>query len=163
MFVFHMCYASDLILIPLGHVTKIVPTVCTAKAVKNRLYNWKKKNVSGDTGLNNSTTDTPLKISATPRTPRTKFKSMTKKRKSGESDSGLDDPANDDEDIKSPSTGRGKIGLHGTPFIYVSQESESEDTVAHKAKRVKTEPVDEDDSFEDPAYHAAYDHEAQRV
>ncbi|KAJ4322181.1 hypothetical protein N0V94_002529 [Neodidymelliopsis sp. IMI 364377] len=80
-------------------------TECTPKAVENRLYSWKKKNVKTDSATGTPTTTpkkpaaTPKKA-ATPRTPRAK-KNTPKKKVVSESEEDDDEGA-----LKSPSAGR---------------------------------------------------------
>lgn len=124
----------------------------SAKAIENRLYSWKKKNVSGNTGLNADTNGTPTKQKpATPKakTPRGRTKATPKKKVINDSDSGPEGPMDDDEEAMSPSAARGKRSLTETSFSYAEPTSEAEDGGAPKAKHVKTEPAeDHDNSFD---------------
>ncbi|XP_014554090.1 hypothetical protein COCVIDRAFT_105937 [Bipolaris victoriae FI3] len=98
---------------------------CTPKAIENRLYSWKKKNVSGATGLN-SATSTPVQTPATPKTPRSRVKAKA------------EDPV-----TPSPSVRKRKASkLKTEPAESQSEEnSELDDMLA--VKKMKTEPVEE--------------------
>ncbi|KAI8940859.1 hypothetical protein NX059_002120 [Plenodomus lindquistii] len=123
---------------------------CSAKAVENRLYTWKKKNVTGNTGLNASTNNTTTKPSAaktsTPKTPRGRAKA-TPRKKVVDYEDGAEGPVDDEEEITSPSAARGKRGLNGAGPSYAEPDSETEEGDAPTAKRVKAEPVDTDANF----------------
>ncbi|KAG9195832.1 hypothetical protein G6011_00953 [Alternaria panax] len=132
---------------------------CTAKAVENRLYTWKKKNVSGQTNLN-SATSTPSKSSTatTPKsTPRPRAKAAPRKNKAVSEEFDSDGPSalvNDDEAL-SPTKARGKRSASGKPKPKYEEGSdkggksiEIEEYVS-LAKRVKVEPVEEDAAFAD--------------
>ncbi|UPX12308.1 uncharacterized protein EKO05_0002862 [Ascochyta rabiei] len=103
-------------------------TECTPKAVENRLYSWKKKNVKPDTTNGDTAVTTPKKASApkkaagTPKTPRAKKGSA--KKQTAVSDE--EEAGRDEEALKSPSVGR-------------KRASESEE--GGKGKKVKVEPL----------------------
>ncbi|KAL1793785.1 hypothetical protein ACET3X_008767 [Alternaria dauci] len=121
---------------------------CTAKAVENRLYSWKKKNVSGQINLN-SATNTPSKSSAAgtaKSTPRPRAKATPKKKQVSEEV--------DSDETLSPTAARGKRGKSGGSKRKVEykesdaeDESELEEEYVSMAKRVKAEPVEEDEVF----------------
>ncbi|CAI9627656.1 unnamed protein product [Alternaria burnsii] len=131
---------------------------CTAKAVENRLYSWKKKNVSGQTNLN-SATNTPSKSSAanTPKsTPRPRAKATPRKKKQVSEDIDSDGPSGlmDDDEVLSPTAARGKRGMSGgvkRKVEYKESDAEEEGGVEEDyvpmAKRVKAEPVENDEIF----------------
>ncbi|CAN9436834.1 unnamed protein product [Alternaria alternata] len=131
---------------------------CTAKAVENRLYSWKKKNVSGQTNLN-SATNTPSKSSAanTPKsTPRPRAKASPRKKKQVSEDIDSDGPSGlmDDDEVLSPTAARGKRGMSGgvkRKVEYKESDAEEEGGVEEDyvpmAKRVKAEPVENDEIF----------------
>ncbi|KAF7672606.1 hypothetical protein GT037_009107 [Alternaria burnsii] len=133
---------------------------CTAKAVENRLYSWKKKNVSGQTNLN-SATNTPSKSSAanTPKsTPRARAKSTPRKKKQVSEEVDSDGPSGlvDDDEVLSPTAARGKRCLNGKVKPKYAEASDNEDgsvdveeEYVPLAKRVKAEPVEDDEVLGD--------------
>jgi hypothetical protein len=123
------------------------------------LYSWKKKNVSGQTNLN-SATNTPSKSSAanTPKsTPRPRAKATPRKKKQVSEDVDSDGPSglvDDDEEVLSPTAARGKRGISGgvkREIQYKESDAEDEGEVEEDyvpmAKRVKAEPVENDEIF----------------
>ncbi|CBY01146.1 hypothetical protein IAQ61_012028 [Plenodomus lingam] len=131
---------------------------CSAKAVENRLYTWKKKNISGNTNLNASTSNTPTKPAAkktsTPKTPRGRAKTTPKKVVNY--DNGTEGPMDDDEQLMSPSAARGKRALSSASkgFSYAEPDSEPDNADILSSKRVKVELVEPEYSlFEAYATH----------
>jgi hypothetical protein len=123
------------------------------------LYSWKKKNVSGQTDLN-SATNTPSKSSAanTPKsTPRPRAKATPRKKKQVSEDVDSDGPSGlVDDEVLSPTAARGKRGMSGgvkREVQYkesdVEEEGEVEEDYVPMAKRVKAEPVENDEIFRD--------------
>jgi hypothetical protein len=131
---------------------------CTGKAVENRLYSWKKKNVSGNSATNTATNTPSKAATGTPKTPRSRTKITPRKKKVSEeveSDGpeGLMDDDDDDE-LLSPSAARGKRGRNGSQKPKYDETSDKEeedddveDTYVPMAKRVKEEPIDEEVAF----------------
>ncbi|KAF9695039.1 hypothetical protein EKO04_006890 [Ascochyta lentis] len=103
-------------------------TECTPKAIENRLYSWKKKNVKTDTTNGDTAVSTPKKAPApkkaagTPKTPRSKKGSAKNKAAPEE-----EEAARDEDSLKSPSVGR-------------KRASESEE--GGKSKKAKVESLD---------------------
>jgi len=119
----------------------------SAKAIENRLYSWKKKNISGNTNLDTSTNGTPTKPAASKvKTPRGRSKATPKKKKLNASDSSPEGPMDDDEDIASPSAARGKRFSTAASFSFAEPTSEKEDGGVLQNKRVKTESVENHDN-----------------
>ncbi|KNG45135.1 hypothetical protein DDE82_003108 [Stemphylium lycopersici] len=127
---------------------------CTAKAIENRLYSWKKKNISGNSNLN-SATSTPAKSAlATPvKTPRSRAK-VTPRAKKGflETPDGPEGLVDDDEVLLSPTAARGKRALNGKTQSYTEAEEEGEEEgddeeFVPKAKKVKSEPFEDEVKF----------------
>jgi hypothetical protein len=129
------------------------------------LYSWKKKNVSGQTNLN-SATNTPSKSSAanTPKfTARPRAKDTPRKKKQVSEDVDSDGPSGliGDDEVLSPTAARGKRDMSGGvkrevdyKESYAEEEGEVEEDYVPMAKRVKAEPVENDeilcdDSVED--------------
>jgi hypothetical protein len=122
------------------------------------LYSWKKKNVSGQANLN-STTNTPSKSSAAdiPKSiplPRTKTTPRKKKQVSEEVDSDGPSGLIDDDEVLSPTAARGKRGMSGgvkRKLEYKESDAEeegaAEEDYVPMAKRVKAEPVENDEIF----------------
>jgi hypothetical protein len=114
--------------------TNSIMSECTAKAVENRLYSWKKKSTSGNTGLN-SATSTPAKTPATPNTPGPRTKAKP-----------------EDNSTPAPSVRKRKAGAMKTPSYAESQSEDDgdlEDLYVPKSK-VKTEPAAEASIIEEP-------------
>jgi hypothetical protein len=144
------------------HQTDTPTLDCTAKAVENRLYSWKKKNVSGNTNLN-SATNTPSKTStaSTPKsTPRPRAKATPRKKKAVSEELDSDGPqglVDDDEVLLSPTKARGKRKMNGSAKPKYDQGSdeenggdeELEEEYVPMAKRVKEEPAEEKVAFGD--------------
>ena len=122
------------------------------------MYSWKKKNVSGQANLN-STTNTPSKSSAAdiPKSiplPRTKKTPRKKKQVSEEVDSDGPSGLIDDDEVLSPTAARGKRGMSGgvkRKLEYKESDAEeegaAEEDYVPMAKRVKAEPVENDEIF----------------
>ncbi|KAF2128364.1 hypothetical protein P153DRAFT_432033 [Dothidotthia symphoricarpi CBS 119687] len=120
---------------------------CTPKAVENRLYSWKKKNVGGT--INGSTPNTPSKP-ATPKTPassRGRAKAATKKKIQAEQDL-LHNDDDDEDEILSPTVNRKRGRSAQKPANY-AESGASDDDVEEEyvplAKKVKQEQQDADD------------------
>jgi hypothetical protein len=120
---------------------------CTPKAVKNRLYSWKKKNVSSNTGLNAST---PTKSAAsTPKKATPRAKAILEAKKQALSEEDVSSPL-DDEELLSPSATRGKRSAAKRSYVESDAEDDVEEDYVPLGKRVKKEVVEEEDvSFQD--------------
>lgn len=94
--------------------------------------------------------NTPTKSIGAPKTSRSRTKTIPKKKESAESD-GLSSFTNDDEKLKSPSAARGKSGKRQ---LYIDLESEEEQDNVPMSKRVKVEPLDDenDESYNCTTY-----------
>ncbi|KAF2630450.1 hypothetical protein BU25DRAFT_489213 [Macroventuria anomochaeta] len=98
---------------------------CTPKAVENRLYSWKKKNVSTSTSNGETPASTPKKAATKPKKEPGTLKSPRAKKGSGKEKA--DEEEAGDEELKSPSQGR-------------KRANESEER--GEEKKVKIEPSD---------------------
>ncbi|KAH7074824.1 hypothetical protein BKA63DRAFT_414645 [Paraphoma chrysanthemicola] len=116
----------------------------SSKAVENRLYSWKKKNVGSGTNA----TSTPSKVLATPKTPNSRAKATGRKKKlATPSESENDGPEGliDSPSVKKSNSKRAK----STPKRSHAESedehgiAEVEEEYAPLAKKVKTEPVDD--------------------
>ncbi|CAO2649578.1 Nn.00g069630.m01.CDS01 [Neocucurbitaria sp. VM-36] len=125
---------------------------CTPKAVSHRLTSIRNGGNGSARGgrSNGSVSNTPARASTTSKTPRSRVvKSTPKKHKvsSDNSDGDSKGTVDDEDDLVSPSAAAGKRGKRHS---YVEPESDGEDDGARVSKRVKLEPIDdeEDLSFE---------------
>ncbi|KAI4915372.1 uncharacterized protein J4E92_009326 [Alternaria infectoria] len=120
---------------------------CTPKAVSHRLTNIRK-------GGTTHAVASPTPAALTPKTPRSKAKPVPRKKKAVSEEVDSDGPQGlmDDDEVLSPSAARGKRTLNGKrkpTYDETSdkedEEGEVEDEYVPMAKRVKEEPVDEED------------------
>jgi len=139
--------APSLPFLPIDILANTQPSDCTPKAVSHRLTNIRK---GGTTPANAS----PTRAASTPKTPRSKAKPVPRKKKTVSEDADSDGPQGlmDDDEVLSPSAARGKRTLNGKrkpTYDETSdkedEEGEVEDDYVPMAKRVKEEPVDEED------------------
>ncbi|KAF1850895.1 uncharacterized protein K460DRAFT_400929 [Cucurbitaria berberidis CBS 394.84] len=133
----------------LEYLAKEIGDGCTPKAVSHRLNNIRNSGnnngtrSSGGTRPNGSVTHTPTRATSTPRTPRSRAKATPNKKKvsSNESDGGPEGLLDEDDEVMSPLAARGKRGARQS---YAEPESEEEHSDYQMSKRVKTEPIDDD-------------------
>jgi hypothetical protein len=121
------------------------PAECTPKAVENRLYSWKKKNVSGTA----SATSTPSKPAATPKKTPGRAKAGAAKKKAVTPPASTSDSENEPEGLAeegTPSAARGKRGLSTPKRSYAESDADSGSEVEQEyvplSKCVKTEPAE---------------------
>ena len=94
--------------------------------------------------------NTPSRAASTPKTPRSRVVKSTFKKRKGSSDESVGGPegvSDNEDELVSPSAAAGQRGKRRS---YVEPESEEEDGDARMGKRVKLEPLDDEDdvSFE---------------
>ncbi|KAI4941042.1 hypothetical protein J4E86_010542 [Alternaria arbusti] len=120
---------------------------CTPKAVSHRLTNIRK-------GGTAHAVASPTRTASTPKTPRSKAKPVPRKKKAVSEDADSDGPQGlmDDDEVLSPTAAHGKRTLNGKrkpTYDETSdkedEEVEVEDMYVPMAKRVKEEPVDEEE------------------
>ncbi|KAL5121603.1 hypothetical protein ACEQ8H_000289 [Pleosporales sp. CAS-2024a] len=127
---------------------------CTAKAVENRLYSWKKKNVTGGGGTPvKPGRDSPAKAAATttttPKTPRARAKGSATKKARTSTPVQATEGHGHESGHESPSVKRGGGNKRAREVLdkYAEQDAEDDDdesmSLSGGVKRVKKEPVEE--------------------
>lgn len=148
----HSCHPATTS--PVEACTKLASD-CTAKAVENRLYSWKKKNTSGSTNLNTATS-TPTKKVTTPKTPGSRQKATPRKKKEqlDEDSDGPQDLFSIKQDSLSPTPAHHKRKADQTSCTESqSEDGDIEGLYTPKKSKVKMEPTEDwailglDDAF----------------
>lgn len=146
------------------HADAFLPADCTPKAVSHRLTNIKKtgKPVAGGSAASSPVKKTAASTPKKTATPRAKAGAAKTKKTTSASTSASDSEENqpkgllveddDSEEAATPSMARSKRNMSTLKRSYTesdqsSEDSEVEDEYMPMAKRVKTEPADEEASL----------------